>query len=511
LKASGDEAEEEALEEEEEEKEEEEEYEEDEPEKTKITLRIGVFFDGTGNNLSNAALTELCRRDDRNLLDDRALQETIIHCNRYGYRDISPDGSFKTTPNNSYGNALSNIARLFELYIDNSGETLPYDATTANIKIYIDGIGTLSGQSDSAYSQGTDTGEMGIVSRVNKSPALIKKQLDTFLINNPDKEIKLIEFDIFGFSRGAAAARHFASEVLKGKSSIFDELINPIKISNLAKDFTWQSNTIINFIGLFDTVAAVEDILALDFSPANNINPGVNLYLPPGCARKVIQLTARDEKRWNFALNSVAPDHQEIELPGVHSDIGGGYAPLMTEKLLLTKPYIAQLLPGESIEQTTAWKKTEQKRIELEKEGITENGKLQTTYWNIPVLPRGKMPNNNKNIIVTLTINRKVRGELSLVYLRAMRDLASLNNVPFKAIKENDPSLAVPDDLHFISKKIIAYALGSSNALTSTENKFLKSNYIHISSNWTPTAGFFISKPSPNRRLIYNNKPEQEN
>ncbi len=27
-----------------------------------ITLRIGVFFDGTGNNLANAAVTEKCRR-----------------------------------------------------------------------------------------------------------------------------------------------------------------------------------------------------------------------------------------------------------------------------------------------------------------------------------------------------------------------------------------------------------------------------------------------------------------
>ncbi|MFD2883319.1 hypothetical protein ACFS4T_12700 [Pseudomonas lini] len=45
---------------------------------------------------------------------------------------------------------------------------------------------------------------------------------------------------------------------------------------------------------------------------------------------------ARDEYRANFALNSVSPDHLEISLPGVHSDIGGGYREDIEECVLLS-------------------------------------------------------------------------------------------------------------------------------------------------------------------------------
>ncbi|MGU5686706.1 hypothetical protein ACV1DN_21300, partial [Aeromonas allosaccharophila] len=49
------------------------------------------------------------------------------------------------------------------------------------------------------------------------------------------------------------------------------------------------------------------------------------LYLAPGCADQVVQLTASHEYRVNFALNSISATHREIPLYGAHSDIGGGY------------------------------------------------------------------------------------------------------------------------------------------------------------------------------------------
>lgn len=44
---------------------------------------------------------------------------------------------------------------------------------------------------------------------------------------------------------------------------------------------------------------------------------------------------ARDEHRANFALNRVLPDHPEIVLPGVHSNIGGGYRAEAQECVLI--------------------------------------------------------------------------------------------------------------------------------------------------------------------------------
>jgi len=276
-----------------------------------ITLRIGVFFDGTGNNLANAAVTEKCRRDDLTLLDERTLGEVVDYCRAHGFGGSEGYGFFTQTPDNSYGNAPSNVARLFDLYKDDATRSLAKDERSASIKAYLEGIGTSSGEEDSVYGQGTGMGDTGVVARVMQSPQKIQESLGRLLGNNPNLEIEGLELDIFGFSRGAAAARHFANEILKSESGILASLFNAQAPGFNAK-FDWATNVQINFIGLFDTVAAVADPLSWDFSPADHHNPGVNLYLPPNCARKVLQLKARDEMRWNFALNSVAPHHQEI-------------------------------------------------------------------------------------------------------------------------------------------------------------------------------------------------------
>ena len=97
-------------------------------------------------------------------------------------------------------------------------------------------------------------------------------------------------------------------------------------VSSAVDNFDWAAHARINFIGLFDTVAAVIDPLKGDYDPANHLNPGINLYLPPGCARKVLQLTARDEAL-ELRPQQGRPGSPEICLPGAHSDIGGGYRP----------------------------------------------------------------------------------------------------------------------------------------------------------------------------------------
>jgi hypothetical protein len=60
-------------------------------------------------------------------------------------------------------------------------------------------------------------------------------------------------------------------------------------------------------------------------------------------AQKVFHLTAQHECRYNFALNSVARDWPELALPGMHSDIGGGYLPQLREDLFLTRPLVETL------------------------------------------------------------------------------------------------------------------------------------------------------------------------
>lgn len=108
-----------------------------------------------------------------------------------------------------------------------------------------------------------------------------------------------------------------------------------------------------------------------------------------------------------------------------------------------------------------------------------------------------------------VTINRQIRGELSLVYLRVMRNLASHHGVPLRPIQDRDPVLALPSELQQIYFKLMAYAEGGRYELDVHEEHLLRSRYIHLSAHWKPTSGLLISKPAPNVRLVYNNKPQQ--
>jgi len=472
-----------------------------------ITLRIGVFFDGTGNNLANAAVTEKCRQDDLTLLDERTLGEVVDYCRAHGFGGSEGKGFFTQTPDNSYGNAPSNVARLFDLYQDDATRSLAKEERSACVKVYLEGIGTSSGEEDSVYGQATGMGDTGVVARVMQSPNTISLQLGLFTENNPGVQVDALEFDIFGFSRGAAAARHFANELLKAKGGVLAGLLRPGQFG-LSEDFEWSGHACINFIGLFDTVAAVADPMRWDFSPAGHLNPGVNLYLPPGCARKVVQLTARDEMRWNFALNSVAPHHQEIALPGAHSDIGGGYLPIAQEKLILSRPVSSTVPAGTPTELTHAWRETERQYEKWKAFGLPED-QLKKEVRRIRKLhPRGVNHPPEDWMLGLVTIERPIRGELALVHLRVMRELAAEYGVPVKSIPDT-PVFALPSELQDIAKKMMAFANGSRFDLNQDEERLLRSRFIHLSAHWKPTSGLLISKPAPNVRLVYNNQPQQ--
>lgn len=212
--------------------------------------------------------------------------------------------------------------------------------------------------------------------------------------------------------------------------------------------------------------------------------------------------------RWNFALNSVTPHHQEITLPGAHSDIGGGYLPAVQEKLILSRPVSSTVPADTPTERTHAWRETERQYEKWKAFGLPED-QLKKEVCRIRKLhPRGVNHPPEDWVLGLVTIDRQIRGELSLVYLRVMRELAAEHGVPVKAVPDT-PSLAIPFELQDIAKKMMAYANGSRYDLDEDEEHLLRSRYIHLSAHWKPTSGLLISKPAPNVRLVYNNKPQQ--
>ncbi|WP_339650168.1 PAAR domain-containing protein [Halopseudomonas pelagia] len=494
------------------------EYEEEEEEtelplEQRITLRLGLFFDGTGNNLANAALTEQCRRQDLSDFDPATLQAVAQLCESRQYRDTNGDGLFDQMPGSSYGNAMTNVALLSRLYEDHAGEVLSASAISASLPVYIDGIGTSSGGPDSLRGMATGQGDTGVVSRVAQTPEAILRQLDRLMSNNPLLVIERVEFDIFGFSRGAAAARHFANEVLKPAGGLLATNLNKSSPA-FTTDFDWSEHACINFIGLFDTVAAIIDPTRSDLSAGNARNPGINLYLPPDCARKVVQLTAQHEERYLFSLNQVDPAHEEIALPGVHSDIGGGYPPLMHERLLVDRPRVIPYQRGDNnlspnaIRATRQWDERNTAQMRLMGLGLPGDGEFKREQTS-QATPNQRNLDATDTVLV-LGLDRKVRAELSRVALRVMHMLARQHAVTFQPIDESDDRMSIPAELRPISDKIISHAQrGLSAPLTAEESRFLHGYYIHRSANWTTFRGLLINRPRSGGRAIYPDQPQK--
>jgi type VI secretion system secreted protein VgrG len=485
-----------------------EEEEEEVEQEQLITLRLGVFFDGTGNNQANSETVAGCMARDVGL--ENEAEEIQKFCAEFGY---GIDGS---APDNSFGNDTSNVARLYDLYKDHSDVSINPDAEEAALKVYLEGIGTVSGGEDDLWGQATGRGKNGVVARVEQSSALIVERLLRLKKINPIVIIRRLEIDVFGFSRGAAAARHFANDVRKGVESLLAKALLP-SASIFVEGFGWQvqHDVHLNFIGLFDTVPAIVSPLMLDFSPGNDRNGGLNLGLPTGAARKVVQLVARDEHRLNFALIRTEND---IVLPGSHSDIGGGYRPHMRERLLVAKPASSQERKTTPNDQSLAFSQSIQSVGPLVRRLIDQGLEVdihcrsedeeRTRENQIPLY---------KQVYVLTTLTREVDGDLSKIYLRVMRELAVQHGAPLDVIDDHDQRLSLPTDLATISEKIMGYAASrrATLDLTTAEEDLLLLRYIHLSASWnavkdrnrTSIGPMFINRPTDDhQRIVHGNR-----
>ncbi|WP_181296368.1 DUF2235 domain-containing protein [Pseudomonas sp. Q2-TVG4-2] len=456
-------------------------------EKTQLALRIGVFFDGTGNSATNTALGMACGAHHPIRKEDLEAS-----CKPY-----------MANPDSSYGNDVTNIKKLSELY---SAPPSPEGTSLRKRvlrKLYIDGIGTEAGAKDSFLGAGAGRGSTGVNGRVQDAFDRIKDIIDSVHEENPDCEICSLTFDTFGFSRGAAAARHFANEVVMGpqgplRAATQDngKVFSPTFICRYERDIT------IGFIGLFDTVAAVAGLANLG-DVSSSTAPWVKLHLPRKYFTNVVQLAARDETRANFPLSQVKPDHTEITLPGAHSDIGGGYLS-EAEECVLVSPMQALTVGAETdVNTTSIYRDAELARERLVSEGwptsmleiVTPDPQL------IPTDPSDRLAPRQKRIFAGLQLKRWVSGELSRVYLRVMYELAKKQGVPFEDIPD-EPQYSLPAELRSLCNRFI----GGDYETTPEEEELLKRRFIHISAHWNnplkPRSAnglnlVYINAPSP--------------
>lgn len=454
-----------------------------EPDKISIALRIGVFFDGTGNNAANTARGMAC-----------GAQHPI--------KPHDLDASCKpymSDPDSSYGNDVSNVKKLSDLYVE--GLKGGSSGKLALRKVYIDGIGTTAGQKDNSLGLGTARGNTGINGRVLQAFKFIDEVIEEIIQSNPDGEIRVLTFDTFGFSRGAAAARHFANEVARGNQGPLRSSLRRHEkgFSRIFLD-VYRSDINMGFIGLFDTVAAVAGFTNLG-DIQSPVAPGVSLHLPRSLFSDVVHLVARDEHRANFPLSRVKPDHLEITLPGVHSDIGGGYLVEAQERVLVDPMRGLTVPKGTDVTTTSIYRDAQQHKARMIAQGwpdslleiVTPEPRL------LPPNPQDHMGIREQRIYAGLQLERPVRGELSRVYLRVMYELAKQKGVRFDDIPET-PDYQLPEELQPLCNRFIA----GDYSVTPAEEALLKLRYIHMSAHWNHP----LDKTGQGEaRLLYINAP----
>ncbi|UYH52251.1 DUF2235 domain-containing protein [Candidatus Kirkpatrickella diaphorinae] len=201
------------------------------------------------------------------------------------------------------------------------------DSHIYQVKTYVEGAGTKAGEADSVFMMATGwsapfTTQTGVIAKTDDAVQQIKA-----LLAGLEADFERVELCLFGFSRGATSARHFANRVEN-------------QDRNLLSVFDTQKYGVpeIRFIGLFDSVASMLALSQWDVDVGDSKTGDVNIALDDATAADIFHITAAHEARENYSLNHVTPDYaRKLQLPGVHSDIGGFYHDMLQEKLYLTQ------------------------------------------------------------------------------------------------------------------------------------------------------------------------------
>jgi hypothetical protein len=318
-----------------------------------LSITHGLFFDGTKNNRRNTEIRKKVQRVDEYKNIPATQEEREIY-KEYG------------KGNDSFGNDFTNVARK---------SLCCKEAYT----IYIEGIGTTDEESDSENGYIWGRGTTGIIAKVRLGcKKLAKKIKDAKDAVKNDIDTITVTVDVFGFSRGAAAARNFMYNLQKkayppemyyppvqgaqgikldhngdgieetwlknGKLPPFGHLGTALLKAGLKWEMIENLRVSVRFLGVYDTVASYDPV---NMFPRFKKHIG-DLHLHElGSPRKAVHFTAMDEHRENFSLTRLKIGIEK-EFPGVHSDIGGSYN---TEPEIIKQIENSDYLPFGRLEQ----------------------------------------------------------------------------------------------------------------------------------------------------------------
>ena len=440
--------------------------------KTGVTLYVSLFLDGTKNNRYNTTL----RINANNALARKRKTP--------GYVSSAQEASLlkiydSFDDQTSYTNYYSNVALLS--YMNKKRK-----ASKKELSVYVEGAGTdfveklnddnrpvVEYSGDTTAGSGFGMGSTGIPDKVTKGIQKIREEVRRQKLYNIKKQyIEEIKVDVFGFSRGAAAARHFVhrrQELSEWPSQ-------------------QEARVTVQFVGLFDTVSSygrsfLDDVDQLGLATG-------------GQARKVVHLVAGDECRENFASTNIkssigAGVGYELVLPGVHSDVGGGYAEVEKEaRMFLSSQNLDPLVRDGWFHQDADYNKNQVATTHNnygEYRGYTE----RTVYYHYQLIPLAIMVALAHRSGLGLELADFDAGSASFT---GKKDGGNNVPPPLLRLRQEMHRFAVANDQ--AHRKVFALPL-------TAEGRLVRNQYLHRSE----ASGELINAPHLNKQLLFERRP----
>jgi hypothetical protein len=315
------------------------------------TLHISLFFDGTGNNLNN----DLYLSDPRHPTNVARMFRASIGDGHAGGTGHSPAAKGLTdaagTGNGQYfkyympgvGTPFTEVGDLDYSLLGLGGAWYGEERINWGLLMILDAVRRTLGlpRLDNAAllnavkAMGTWAGVESMDGYATRSRELnrqlwaIEKPLRIALTQPQPGQVKLlgIKLYVYGFSRGASAARAFVSWL--NQLLTRSEPVLALRLSDLRLPIS------VEYLGLLDTVASVglADIVPganghMSWADGNQELPASSLV------KRCLHIVASHEQRLSFPLESIRREKGgypansvEVIYPGVHSDQGGGYPP----------------------------------------------------------------------------------------------------------------------------------------------------------------------------------------
>lgn len=297
-----------------------------------VTLNLGIFFDGTNNNMDR----DLPSRSDSNIVrlfnsynPNKITGYQRVYVPGVGTRfsDIGEEGESNLGKGCAFGCEERVIFGLLAVFNALSNRCLRQNLFDAADILALCRNGARVGSSQDRETLLKLDTKFGLLAGKAEGKSVrnvfLKNQAAALTEKLKKSKPRLVEcfLDVFGFSRGAAEARVFCNWL--------NELLVDGRLAGIPIQF--------RFVGIIDTVASAGFWSGTKAFVSNSTGghgawaSAASLRVP-AAVQNCVHMLAMHELRRNFPLDAIEssklrPGLVQYAYPGAHSDVGGGYRP----------------------------------------------------------------------------------------------------------------------------------------------------------------------------------------